>query len=144
MFVLVDQLVHVVAHDVLGVLLHVQFVSRLPNDSHRKAPPADGLATQPGPEKASERGIQERDDATDAGQALNTSETSTQEPRARSRPFCSLCTAPCCRTGGTSGAGGAGRCATARDYPVENDDPSQNTADGGVGRVRCAATDHRP
>jgi hypothetical protein len=132
-FVLVDQVMHMAPHDVLGLLVHVQLVRVRPkdgraesrtsagraadahaceqlksrNDSHCKAPAADGLATQPGPEKASERGIQERDDATDAGQALNTSETSTQEPRARSRPFCSLCTALCCRTGGTSGAGGS-------------------------------------
>merc|ERR1719352_1582603 len=98
--VLVGQLVHVTAQDVLGVLVDVGLVRGLAedgraagraaadahareelegrDDGHREAPTADGLATEPRPEEASEGGIQERDDAADAGQALN-----AREDRAR-------------------------------------------------------------
>merc|ERR1719321_2094087 len=98
--VLVGQLVHVTAQDVLGVLVDVGLVGSLAedgraagraaadahareelegrDDGHREAPAADSLAAEPCPKEASEGGIQERNDAADAGQALD-----AREDRAR-------------------------------------------------------------
>merc|ERR1719502_579971 len=89
--VLVHQLVHVGAEDVLGVLVDVHFVASLPedgraagraaadanareklksrDDGHREAPSADGLAAQPRAEEASEGGVHKRDDAADGGRS---------------------------------------------------------------------------
>merc|ERR1719378_1262275 len=86
--VLVGQLVHVAAQDVLGVLVDVKLVRALAedgraagraaadahareelegrDDGHREAPAADGLAAEPCPEEASEGCIEERDDTADA------------------------------------------------------------------------------
>merc|ERR1719199_1013633 len=96
--VLVHEFVHVAAEDMLGVLVDVLLVNRLPDDGrtargaaadahareqlkgrdnrHRKAPAADGLAAQPRAEEARESGVDERDDAADAGQALDAREAS--------------------------------------------------------------------
>merc|ERR1719460_2712745 len=105
--VLVDELVHVAAEDVLGVLVHVHLVASLAEDSraagcaaadaharkklkgrddrHREAPAADGLAAQPRAEEARESGVDERDDAADAGQALDAREAGTRDTRLRTR-----------------------------------------------------------
>merc|ERR1719379_507869 len=94
--VLVDQLVHVGSENVLGVLVHVFVVRGVAedccsaacatanaharqqlkgrDDRHREAPAADSLAAKPRPEETSEGGVDERDDAADAGQALNARE----------------------------------------------------------------------
>merc|ERR1719387_2713689 len=94
--VLVDKFVHVAAENVLAVLVHVHLVASLAEDSraagraaadahareklkgrddrHREAPAADGLAAQPRAEEARESGVNERDDAADARQALDARE----------------------------------------------------------------------
>merc|ERR1719359_1590211 len=105
--VLVDKFVHVAAEDMLGVLVHVHFVPSLAENSraaggaaadahareqlkgrdnrHRKAPAADGLAAQPRAEEARESGVDERDDAADAGQALDACEASAGDTPCRPR-----------------------------------------------------------
>merc|ERR1719163_1767941 len=82
--VLVNQLVHVAAENVLAVLVDVHLVPSLAEDGRaagRAAADAhareqlkgraDGLATQPRAEEARESGVDERDDAANAGQAFD-------------------------------------------------------------------------
>merc|ERR1719426_193526 len=100
--VLVDQLVHVRAHQVLGVLIDVFFVHLLTkdgrsagratadanaqadlesrDDGQREAPTADGLAAQPRTEQAGHEAIDERADAEDTGQAFEARNTPGSKP----------------------------------------------------------------
>merc|ERR1719388_205566 len=142
--VLVDQLVHVRSKHVLAVLVDVLLVNRVPedgraarctaadanareqlksrDDGHREAPTAYGLPAKPCAEEASARGVHKRDDAADAGQALDASEAGASD---------SAC-GPCClRSFGVAlrrpGSSGSTPCsasprATARNDPVEYDD----------------------
>lgn len=112
-------------------------------DGHREAPAAHCLTAQPRPEEARETGINERDDAADAGQTFDACETSASEPS--TGPCCfstsnfSFCRSP----SGTSTPSGSGPGTTTRDDPVEDNDASQDTAHR---RVRCVgrtAANHR-
>merc|ERR1719453_1785669 len=100
--VLVDQLMHVRSHQVLGVLVDVLLVHLLTedgcpagratadanaqeeledrDDSQREAPAADGLAAQPRSEEASHEAIDERADAEDTGQAFEARNTPGSKP----------------------------------------------------------------
>merc|ERR1719235_2619840 len=109
------------------------------DDGHREAPTADGLATHPRAEKASQSGIHERDDAADAGQAFDACETRTSNAPCRPSCLCTCCIAllglPC-----SGGAPGCGRpCTATCDDPVEDDDATQDAANCWVSRVRRAA-----
>merc|ERR1719217_1654174 len=125
--VLVDQLMHVRAHQVLGVLVDVLLVHLLTkdgrpagratadanaqeklesrDDGQRKTPTADGLAAQPRPEEASHEAIDERADAADTGQAFDARNTpGSNSPRLfRLRIVALCCLGTCC--------GGASSCA---------------------------------
>merc|ERR1719231_1229143 len=153
-FVLVDKLVHVRSKDMLGVLVHVLVVRGVAkdccsaaraaadahareqlkgrNDGHRKAPAANRLAAKPRPEETSEGGVDERDDAANAGQALDAREARASDTPCSSRCHRILIVTLCClcsssRLTSTSSGGAA-----ASNDPVEDDDAAQNTADGGV------------
>merc|ERR1719198_2465112 len=156
--VLVDKLMRVRSENVLGVLVHVLVVRGVAedccsaaraaadahareqlkggDDRHREAPAADRLAAKPCPEETSEGGVDERDDAADAGQALHAREARASDTPCSSRchriliiALCRLCSG----SGFTSTSSGG---AAARDDPVQDDDTTQDTADGGVRRVR--------
>merc|ERR1719159_2300995 len=154
-FVLVDQLVHVRAHQVLGVLVDVLFVHLLTkdgcpaaratadanaqdklegrDDSHREAPTADGLAAQPRPEEASHKAVDQRADAADTGQAFDARNTPGSKS-ARLFGFRGVSLrflAACC-------GGAATRAATAQD-PIEDNHGTDNSAHDRVCCMRFAA-----
>merc|ERR1719198_2689101 len=121
--VLVDQLMHVRSHQVLGVLVDVLLVHLLTKDGRPagratadanaqekledrddgqcEAPTADGLTAQPRPEEASHEAIDERADAADTGHAFDARNTPGSNPARLLRP--SL-VALCCLGAGCSGA----------------------------------------
>merc|ERR1719506_1178849 len=100
--VLVDQLMHVRSHQVLGVLVDVLLVHLLTEDGRpagratadanaqakledrddckREAPTADGLAAEPRPEEASHEAVDERADTADAGHALDARDAPGGDP----------------------------------------------------------------
>merc|ERR1719161_1471941 len=153
--VLVDQLMHVRSHQVLGVLVDVLLVHLLTEDGRpagratadanaqakledrddckREAPTADGLAAQPRPEEASHEAVDERADAADAGHALDARNTLGSNPTRLFRPrlvaLCCLC----------SSCGGTATCAAAADDPIEGYHAAKNSAHHGVRRMRLAA-----
>merc|ERR1719324_1251499 len=153
--VLVDQLMHVRSHQVLGVLVDVFLVHLLTKDGRpasratadanaqakledrddrkREAPTADLLAAQPRPEEASHEAVDERADAADAGHALDARNTPGSNPtrlfRLRLVALCCLC----------SSCGGTATCATAADDPIEDYHAAKNSAHHGVRRMRLAA-----
>merc|ERR1719387_167737 len=157
--VLVDQLMHVRSHQVLGVLVDVLLVHLLTEDGRpagratadanaqakledrddrkREAPTAHGLAAEPRPEEASHEAIDERADAADAGHALDARNTPGSNPTRLFRPrlvaLCCLC----------SSGGGTATCATAADYPIEDYHAAKNSAHHGVRRMRLAAPHSR-
>merc|ERR1719453_1796617 len=167
--VLVDQLMHVRTKDVLGVLVHILFVSLLSqdgrstsraaasraananarvqlkarDDGHRKAPAADGLAAQPCPEKTSETCVHERDDTENAGQALDAREASSRNSSCRSRRLRTRGVA----LGGLRSSGSSSSCSCARaaagDNPVQDNDAAHDTAHSGISRMRRAAANYR-
>merc|ERR1719409_1659313 len=134
--VLVDQLVHVRAQQVLGVRVDVFFVHLLTedcrtagratadanaqdqlegrDDGQREAPTADGLATQPRAEEASDEAIDKCADAEDAGQAFDACNTAGSNPARllRLRIVALRCLAASC--------GGTATRATAADDPIED------------------------
>merc|ERR1719453_2885990 len=100
--VLVDQLMHVRSHQVLGVLVDILLVHLLAedgcpaaratadanaqeelenrDDSQREAPAADGLAAQPRSEEASHQAIDQRADAADTGTAFDARNQPSSKP----------------------------------------------------------------
>merc|ERR1719262_970124 len=156
--VLVDQLMHVRSHQVLGVLVDVLLVHLLTedgrpacratadanaqeqledrDDGQRETPTADGLAAQPRPEEASHEAIDERADAADAGHALDARNTPSSNPTRLFRPrvvaLCCLC----------SSCGGTATRATAADDPIEDYHAAQNPAHHGVRCMRLPAPHH--
>merc|ERR1719158_2187147 len=165
---LLDESMHVRDQDVLGVFPDQCLVPLLPedgcaetrtaatcaanahtrqqlkgrDDGHREAPAAHGLAAQPCPEEACQSGIHERDDAADAGQALDARETSASKSTARACSFCTrfLALRRLFSCGGAPSGTGP-RTATCDD-PVEDDDAAQDAAHCGVSRVWRAAADY--
>merc|ERR1719379_3126159 len=113
------------------------------DDGHREAPAAHGLTAQPRPEEAGERAVHERDDAADAGHALD-----AREQRAADSCFCPRrlrspsVTLSLLRSGGST-PGGAQSCTTARQDPVGDDDAAKHSANHGIRGVGRAAADHR-
>merc|ERR1719478_1284282 len=134
--VLVDQLMHVRSHQVLGVLVDVFFVHLLTedgrpagratadanaqakledrDDSQREAPTAHGLAAQPRPEEASHEAIDECADAEDTRQAFDACNTAGSNPARllRLRSVALRCLA--------ASSGGTATRATAADDPIED------------------------
>jgi len=149
-FVLVDQLMHVRPHQVLGVFVYIFVVHLLAkdgcptaratanadaqkkledrDDDEREAPSADRLASKPRPEQASDEAINECADAANAGAALDTRDASSGNPaclfRLRLVAFCCF----------GSGCGGAATSTTTAYDPIQNDHASENATHY---RVRC-------
>merc|ERR1719486_1266448 len=132
--VLVDQIVHVSAHQVPGVFVDVLLVHLLTKDGrptaraaaenelegrendHREAPAADGLATHPGPKKARRDTVHERDEAADAGEAFD-----TRERRAANSACCPCRLRVLCVALLRFRCGSAGACSTeARTAACQN------------------------
>merc|ERR1719409_1547748 len=153
--VLVDQLMHVRSHQVLGVLVDVLLVHLLTKDGRAagratadanaqekledrddgqcEAPTADRLAAQPRPEEASHEAIDERADAADAGHALDARNTPGSNP---ARLFRLRVVALCCLS---SSCGGTATCAAAAEDPIEDYHAAKNPAHHGVRCVRLLA-----
>merc|ERR1719324_578600 len=153
--VLVDQLMHVRSHQVLGVLVDVFLVHLLTKDGRpagratadanaqakledrddckREAPTADFLAAEPRPEETSHEAVDERADAADAGHALDARNTPGSNPARLFRPrlvaLCCLC----------SSCGGTATCTAAADDPIEDYHAAKNSAHHGVRRMRPTA-----
>merc|ERR1719409_1421094 len=153
--VLVDQLMHVRSHQVLGVLVDVLLVHLLTedgrpagratadanaqakledrDDSQRETPTAGGLAAQPRPEEAGHEAIDERADAADTGHAFDARNTPGSNP---ARLFRLRVVALCCLS---SSCGGTATCAAAADDPIEDYHAAKNSAHHGVRYMRLLA-----
>merc|ERR1719160_1584078 len=115
--VLVDQLMHVAAEDMLGVFVHVRFVPSLAEDRR-----TTGRTAADAHAREQLKGIDDRDDAADASQTFDAREARASDTSCR--PSC-LRTAriALCRLRTSSGtASGASASAAARDDPVEDND----------------------
>merc|ERR1719284_307681 len=104
-----------------------------------EAPAADGLAAEPSTEEAREGGVDQRDDAADAGQTLDARKAGARNSPCRTRCFRTRRLALRRLRARSGTASSAGSRTAARDDPIKDDDATQDATDCGVRRVRRAA-----